>query len=452
MKISREGVLLIKSFEGFRPRAQLGSDGRWIIGYGHTASARDGAVVSEAEAELLLQYDLIPVQAALSEGLTRPVNQHQYDALASFAFSVGIQAFRASDVLARVNSGSEAGAAEALVAWPEPPVRDAGLRRRSAERALFTADPATAVTLFDLLAAPVLAAPLSSPPEAGPADPPPSVASTDPASTHDSEPPANAGEVPIFAPVLVSADSPPASPTQSDLGTDASLAETSAAPASLVASAITTDADLIAVNPPAGAQVESFAPPAIDAAAVTTGRDDSYATPPAGPIDSGAPEPEAVPAADPFTGAVVPTTPIPGSAPDESAHQGEIAGELRVSGAVAESAALAAPRLVWPNNDSSEERFDDQGRLDLSSEPAAWADPAEPRPAGFSWRRVWAYLVMGGFGLVSLAMSMAALRKASMADTETTSILAIAAVLAAIGAICVGVSAHNIYQRLSDDR
>ena len=88
LKISREGIVLIKSFEGFRPRALQREDGGWIIGYGHTLSAREGASVSEADAELLLHYDLIPVARAVSEGVATPVNQHQFDALASFAFSL----------------------------------------------------------------------------------------------------------------------------------------------------------------------------------------------------------------------------------------------------------------------------------------------------------------------------------------------------------------------------
>ena len=49
LKISREGIVLIKSFEGFRPRALQREDGGWIIGYGHTLSAREGASVSEAD-------------------------------------------------------------------------------------------------------------------------------------------------------------------------------------------------------------------------------------------------------------------------------------------------------------------------------------------------------------------------------------------------------------------
>jgi lysozyme len=155
LKISREGVILIKSFEGFRPRAIRLDDGRWVIGYGHTLSAREGATVSEADAELLLQYDLIPVAQALNEGVAATLNQHQFDALASFAFSVGVDRFQSSDVLSRLNAGHAGEAADAMIGWPEPVVAETALRRRAAERALFVADPAWPVALSDLLAAPL---------------------------------------------------------------------------------------------------------------------------------------------------------------------------------------------------------------------------------------------------------------------------------------------------------
>lgn len=155
MRVSRAGVILIKSFEGFRPRAVQGADGRWTIGYGHTRSAREGLTVSEADAELLLQYDLLPVVEALNAETATPLNQHQFDALASFAFSVGVEAFRQSDVLARLNGGDGAAAAEAFAAWPEPESADVRRRRRAAERALFFADPAAPVSLAELLAAPL---------------------------------------------------------------------------------------------------------------------------------------------------------------------------------------------------------------------------------------------------------------------------------------------------------
>ncbi len=153
--MSREGVLLIKSFEGFRPRAMQRSDGRWVIGYGHTQSAREGARVSEAEAELLMQYDLIPVVKAVTDHVRVPLNQHQFDALASFAFSIGADRFAASDVVEQLNAGSARQASASMSAWADEAAAETPTRRRSAEHALFNAAPGAPVTLADLLAAPL---------------------------------------------------------------------------------------------------------------------------------------------------------------------------------------------------------------------------------------------------------------------------------------------------------
>ncbi|WP_292033234.1 MULTISPECIES: lysozyme [unclassified Brevundimonas] len=157
LKVSREGLLLIKSFEGFRPRTVRRRDGAPVIGYGHTKSARAGATITEVEAELLLQYDLLPIVDAINSRVSIPLNQHQFDALASFIFSVGVQRFEGSDVLEQLNAGAPARAAEALSGWPDrvqPPV-DAPYRRRSAERALFDAAPDRPAPLDLLLTAPV---------------------------------------------------------------------------------------------------------------------------------------------------------------------------------------------------------------------------------------------------------------------------------------------------------
>lgn len=163
LKISREGIILIKSFEGFRPHAVRRDDGRWVIGYGHTLSAREGGVVSEGDAELLLQYDLLPVAAALN-GVPASLNQHQFDALASFVHSIGLDRFQGSDVLSRLTAGAQGEAADAIIGWADPSPADAGMRRRAAERALFVADPDRPVALADLLSAP-LPPPLVSVPQ-----------------------------------------------------------------------------------------------------------------------------------------------------------------------------------------------------------------------------------------------------------------------------------------------
>jgi lysozyme len=142
-RVSRAAIDLIKQFEGYRRKAAKAPDGRWTIGYGHTLTAREGAVVSETEAEALLVYDLIEVAHAVNEQVFAPLSQNEFDALVSFAFNIGPEAFRASSVLRRLNAGERLQAACAMDLWRraeidgETLVIDALVRRRASEKALF---------------------------------------------------------------------------------------------------------------------------------------------------------------------------------------------------------------------------------------------------------------------------------------------------------------------------
>ncbi len=146
-QLSRKGLELIKQFEGYRRVSAQLADGGWTIGYGHTKSARQGAEVSESDAEALLVYDLIEVQGEVNRLVYSPLSQNQYDALVSFAFNVGVGAFRTSNVLRRINEGAMLQAAFALEMWRksdfegERIVLDALIRRRSAEKGLFLTPP-----------------------------------------------------------------------------------------------------------------------------------------------------------------------------------------------------------------------------------------------------------------------------------------------------------------------
>jgi len=146
-QVSRAAITLIKRFEGYRRKAAQLPDGRWTIGYGHTQTARQGAEVSEADAEALLLYDMIGVAHAVSELVYADLNQNQFDALCAFAFSIGLDAFRTSDVLKRVNEAAYIQAAFALELWRraefegERIVIDALVRRRAAEKLLFLTPP-----------------------------------------------------------------------------------------------------------------------------------------------------------------------------------------------------------------------------------------------------------------------------------------------------------------------
>ncbi len=142
-KVSRAALELIERFEGYRRSAARLDDGRWTIGYGHTRSARQGLEVSEADAEALLIYDLLEVADAINELVFTPITQNQFDALAAFVFNIGIDAFRRSGVLRRLNEGQLLQAACAMEMWRradfegESILIDALVRRRAAEKALF---------------------------------------------------------------------------------------------------------------------------------------------------------------------------------------------------------------------------------------------------------------------------------------------------------------------------
>ncbi|MEO1029424.1 MAG: lysozyme, partial [Pseudomonadota bacterium] len=142
-RVSSDGLALIKRYEGFQPRAVQLNENQWVIGYGHTKTARAGLKVSRADAEAILrEYDLAPVEQAVTLSVLAPLNDHEFDALVSFAYSVGVPAFRKSQVLAHMNSGQPLQAAMALLAWRKASVNgrlivvDALVRRRAAEAAL----------------------------------------------------------------------------------------------------------------------------------------------------------------------------------------------------------------------------------------------------------------------------------------------------------------------------
>jgi lysozyme len=144
---SAAALSLIKAFEGYRPEAVALPGGRWVIGHGHTLTAREGAEVSEEDAETLLIFDLLAVAEAIEQLVFAPLNQNQLDALASFVFNIGVDNFRQSAVLRRLNEGAMLEAAAAIEAWrwadigAERIVVDVLVRRRAAEKALFLTPP-----------------------------------------------------------------------------------------------------------------------------------------------------------------------------------------------------------------------------------------------------------------------------------------------------------------------
>jgi lysozyme len=139
-QIGKAGLDLVKSFEGLKLRAYLCPAKVWTIGFGSTGPhVTAGKVITEAQANDLLQDDLDRFEKAVTRLVTVPLTQNQYDALVSFAFNVGISALERSTLLKRVNAKLFDQAKAEFAKWNRAGGRPlAGLtRRRAAEAALF---------------------------------------------------------------------------------------------------------------------------------------------------------------------------------------------------------------------------------------------------------------------------------------------------------------------------
>ena len=142
LKSSRAARDLIKTYEPFRPEA-VRRGRRHVVGYGHTATAREGVTVSKEDAELLLIYDVLNAEQAVEQGVGERLPGPVRDALVSFACSIGPGAFKVSDVARLAKAGRHREAANALETWVRAEedgrlvVSERLTRRRAAEKALY---------------------------------------------------------------------------------------------------------------------------------------------------------------------------------------------------------------------------------------------------------------------------------------------------------------------------
>ena len=89
MKISKNGIELIKKYEGCKLNAYLCPANVWTIGYGHTKNVKEGDKITQEMAEQLLVNDLQQFENAVNAYCLRALTQNQFDALVSFVFNLG---------------------------------------------------------------------------------------------------------------------------------------------------------------------------------------------------------------------------------------------------------------------------------------------------------------------------------------------------------------------------
>ncbi len=105
--VTDDGLALIKRFEGFAPELYVCPAGWPTIGYGHVVREDDRNRfvdgIDEATGEELLRRDVETAERAVLRLIRVPLEDGQFDALASFAFNLGAGALQRSTLRRKVN-------------------------------------------------------------------------------------------------------------------------------------------------------------------------------------------------------------------------------------------------------------------------------------------------------------------------------------------------------------
>ena len=146
MNVSKAGIALIKHHEGVRSRPYRCAANLWTCGVGHLIG--DGKhlpdswnrTFSQEEIDGLLKSDLRRFELGVSKMLPNvPLRQHEFDAIISFCFNLGLGCFQRSTLRQALLRGDKKAAMESLVKYCRAGGKILrGLQiRRLDERALF---------------------------------------------------------------------------------------------------------------------------------------------------------------------------------------------------------------------------------------------------------------------------------------------------------------------------
>ena len=140
MKISSNGIDLIKHYEGCETEAYLCPANVWTIGYGHIKGVKEGDVITEQQAHDMLVEELEEYEGYVNTKVTVDLNQDQFDALVSWVYNLGSGNFTSSTLLKVLNSGDYAGVPEQILRWNKAngQVLEGLSRRRESEAELFS--------------------------------------------------------------------------------------------------------------------------------------------------------------------------------------------------------------------------------------------------------------------------------------------------------------------------
>ena len=139
MKISQEGIDLIKHFEGCELESYLCSAGVLTIGYGTTKNVVDGMKITQNQAEEMLMKDLEEFEEYVEDLIDVKLEQHQFDALVAWTYNLGPTNLKSSTLRKVLNKGAYDDVPEQMKRWNKAggQVLKGLVRRRAAEALLF---------------------------------------------------------------------------------------------------------------------------------------------------------------------------------------------------------------------------------------------------------------------------------------------------------------------------
>jgi len=139
MNISREGIALIKKFEGCELQAYKCPAGVWTIGYGHTKDVKEGDRINKDEANHLLEEEMIEYESYVNDMVDVELNQNQFDSLCSFCYNLGPHNLKSSTLLKVLNDKKYHEVPAQIKRWNKAggKVLDGLVKRREAEALLF---------------------------------------------------------------------------------------------------------------------------------------------------------------------------------------------------------------------------------------------------------------------------------------------------------------------------
>ncbi len=109
MKVNKQGIQLVKSFEGCFLNAYLCPAKVWTIGYGNTkyqngTAVKQGDKITQEQAEALLSDILAEFSKDVSKLIKVELNDNQFSALVSFTFNLVVGSLSKSTLLKKVNA------------------------------------------------------------------------------------------------------------------------------------------------------------------------------------------------------------------------------------------------------------------------------------------------------------------------------------------------------------